>query len=210
MRCRPRPSPRPKGSPTRPSLAAGCRLDGSAACTSSLPPLWGWSPKRRTEGEEMDSFAAQKRERPARGWRRQRMPDKLHRKRRERRPATPRGRAARMTRRGSLRESLDGAAAGARTRGRKRWDSADSTAAGAAALPIRRRPPLVRDQTFARELALRLVERDVAGRQDHVGLDQLVPRQRVAVGRHELEHLGPELAKAGLVALLDGVDGAVV
>src|SRR5215212_4498647 len=42
--------------------------------------------------------------------------------------------------------------------GRERCISADSTAAGAAALPIRRRPSLVRDQTFAGELALRLVE----------------------------------------------------
>ena len=46
------------------------------------------------------------------------------------------------------------------------------------------RPPaacLVRDQALARELAAGLGESDVARRQDHVGLDQLVVVERVAV-----------------------------
>src|ERR671915_423500 len=70
--------------------------------------------------------------------------------------------------------------------------------------------PSVRDQALSCELALRLLERHVARREDHVRLDQLVVVERVAVARHQLEHLGPELAEADLVALLDRAHGAVV
>src|SRR5215207_3354736 len=72
------------------------------------------------------------------------------------------------------------------------------------------RVPSVRDQPVARELALGLLKAHVARRQDHVGLDQLVLGDLVAVAGHDLEHLRPELAEAGLVALLHGGDGAVV
>src|SRR3954463_16603132 len=69
---------------------------------------------------------------------------------------------------------------------------------------------LVRDQALARELVAGLGERDVPRRHDHVGDNELLVRQRVAVGRDELEQLVEELAKAGLVALLDRAHRAVV
>src|SRR5215203_5680932 len=88
----------------------------------------------------------------------------------------------------------------------------------AAARPMPRPAPvistegttLVRDQPFAGELVARLVQRDVAGRQDDVRLDQLVAVERVAVALDHREHLAPDLLEAPLVARLDGLDGRVV
>src|SRR4051794_36037746 len=68
----------------------------------------------------------------------------------------------------------------------------------------------VGDQALARELRARLVEGDVGGREDHVGLHQLVVIERLAVGLHQLEHLAPQLPEAGFVALLHRAHRAVV
>src|SRR6185436_17648353 len=75
---------------------------------------------------------------------------------------------------------------------------------------LSRRPLLVGDQAVPGELSARLLEGDVARRQDHVRLDELVSVDRVAVARDDLEHLAPELPEAGLVALLHGTYRSVV
>ena len=53
--------------------------------------------------------------------------------------------------------------------------------------PSCRRPFLVRDQPVARELLARLGEREVGGREDHVGRVQVVGGQALAVGAHHLQ-----------------------
>src|SRR4051812_49043212 len=68
----------------------------------------------------------------------------------------------------------------------------------------------VRDQALSSELILGFGEADVAGREDHVGLHQLVVAELLAVGRHQLEHLAPELSEPGLVALLHRAHRSVV
>src|SRR3954447_4391856 len=78
------------------------------------------------------------------------------------------------------------------------------------ALPARRRAASVGYQALAAELVLRLGERGVARRHDHVRADELVVGDRTALGRDELEQLLELLSEGGLVVGVTGRDHRIV
>src|SRR4051794_12019349 len=68
----------------------------------------------------------------------------------------------------------------------------------------------VRDEAFTRELVTGLLERQVGGRDDHVGLLQHVVADGLAVGADELDEGGEGGVEGLLVSGLDGADDLVV
>src|SRR3954453_3244698 len=90
------------------------------------------------------------------------------------------------------------------------WTTAAASARASAAAGIRRAGGLAGDQPVAAEVGLRLRERRVERRHDHVGGVEIIPGERLAVGPHERRHPREQAGEPGFVARFDGPHRAVV
>src|SRR3954451_2944317 len=106
--------------------------------------------------------------------------------------------------------ALWGSSSPERRRFQAAWTTAAASARASAAAGIRRAGGLAGDQPVAAEVGLRLRERRVERRHDHVGGVEIVPGERLAGGPHERRHPREQAGEPGFVARFDGPPRAVV